>query len=131
MKQVLKYIVQQVQQVHIILQATVAANAITFTDSALAPSTTYYYKIQAINKYGNSGLSKQDTTVSASNGLNYYYYTGTWSVLPDFTTLTPAKTGVSSTTDLSVATQTTNYGFVWHGYVKITKAGSYTFANNI
>ncbi len=109
---------------------TAAANTTTFTDSTLAPSTTYYYRLQAINKYGNSGLSKQDTTLSASNGLNYYFYTGTWSALPDFTTLTPAKTGVSSTTDLSVATQTTNYGFVWHGYINITKAGSYTFSTN-
>jgi hypothetical protein len=38
-----------------------AANAIAYNDSALSPSTTYYYKIQAINKYGNSGLSKPDT----------------------------------------------------------------------
>lgn len=108
--------------------ATTGANTTAFTDTTLSPSTTYYYKIQAINQYGNSGLSKQDTTASGTNGLNYYFYTGTWSVLPDFTTLTPVKTGVSSTTDLSVATQTTNYGFVWHGYLKITKAGSYTFS---
>lgn len=107
--------------------ATTVANTVAFTDSALSPSSTYFYKIQAINKYGNSGLSKQDTIISASNGLNYYYYNGTWSVLPDFTTLTPVKTGVSATTDLSVATQPTNYGFVWHGFLKITKAGSYTF----
>ncbi|HVT63082.1 MAG TPA: PA14 domain-containing protein, partial [Legionellaceae bacterium] len=109
------------------IAGTVAANTTSFTDSALAASTTYYYKVQAINKYGNSGLSTQDTTASSTNGLNYYFYTGTWSVLPDFTTLTPSKTGYSSTTDLSVATQSTNYGFVWHGYLKITKSGSYTF----
>ncbi|HYJ65676.1 MAG TPA: PA14 domain-containing protein, partial [Parafilimonas sp.] len=109
------------------IAGTVGLNSTTYTDSALAPSTTYYYKVQAVNKYGNSGLSTQDTTVSSTNGLNYSFYTGTWSVLPDFTTLTPAKTGFSSTTDISVATQSTNYGFVWHGYLKTTKSGTYTF----
>ena len=109
------------------IAGTVGANTTTYNDSALSPSTTYYYKVQAVNQYGNSGLSKQDTTASSTNGLNYYFYKGTWSVLPDFTTLTPSKTGFSTTTDLSVATQSTNYGFVWHGYLKITKAGSYSF----
>ncbi|MFS8082051.1 MAG: fibronectin type III domain-containing protein, partial [Ginsengibacter sp.] len=107
--------------------ATAAANAIAFTDTTLSPSTTYYYKIQAINKYGNSGLSKQDTTASSSNGLNYSYYNGSWSVLPNFLALTPAKKGVSTNTDITVATQSTNYGFLWQGYINITKAGSYTF----
>ncbi len=105
-----------------------AANATAFTDSSLSASTTYYYKIQAINKYGNSGLSHQDTTASSSNGLNYGYYTGSWSILPNFATLTAAKTGVSTTgTDITGASQTTNYGYLWQGYLKITKAGSYTF----
>ena len=107
--------------------ATAAANATAFTDTTLSPSTTYFYKLQAINKYGGSGLSKQDTTASSSNGLNYSYYTGSWSVLPNFLALTPVKTGVTSNIDLSVATQTTNYGFLWRGYINITQAGSYTF----
>ncbi|MBV9961982.1 MAG: hypothetical protein JO072_07010, partial [Parafilimonas sp.] len=106
---------------------TAAPNATAFTDTTLSPSTTYYYKLQTINKYGNSGLSKPDTSASASNGLKYSFYTGSWSVLPNFQTLTPVKTGVSSTTDLSVATQTTNYGFVWQGYIKITTSGNYVF----
>jgi hypothetical protein len=37
---------------------TAAANTTAFSDTTLSPSTTYYYKLQAINKYGNSGLSK-------------------------------------------------------------------------
>lgn len=108
------------------ITGTVAANATTFTDSALAPSTTYYYKVQAINKYGGSGLKGQDTTIG-SNGLNYSYYTGTWSTLPNFPALTPVKTGVGTNVSFSPATQTTNYGFMWQGYIKITTSGSYSF----
>ncbi len=103
---------------------TTAANATSFTDSSLVPATTYYYKVQAVNKYGNSGLSRPDTTVGGS-GLNYSYYTGSWSTLPNFTTLTPVKTGVTSNVDLSLATQSTNYGFLWQGYVKVLVATTY------
>lgn len=106
---------------------SVAANITTFSDTTLSPSTTYYYKLQAVNKYGNSGLSTSGTSAGTQNGLQYSYYTGSWSSLPDFSTMTPVKTGFSSTTDLSVATQSSNYGFMWQGYIKLTKSGNYTF----
>src|SRR4030095_3397825 len=40
--------------------------ATTFADSTVAPSTTYFYKIQAINKFGNSGLSTTSPVPSAT-----------------------------------------------------------------
>ena len=44
-----------------------------------------------------------------------------------FLHLTPVATGVSANTDITVATQTTNYGFLWQGYIQVPVNGTYTF----
>ncbi|TAM93417.1 MAG: hypothetical protein EPN39_20085 [Chitinophagaceae bacterium] len=36
---------------------TTKANMTAFTDSTVSPSTTYYYKVQAVNQYGSSGFA--------------------------------------------------------------------------
>lgn len=37
--------------------ATTKANISSFVDTTVSPSTTYYYKVQAINQYGSSGYN--------------------------------------------------------------------------
>ncbi|MCL6524163.1 MAG: fibronectin type III domain-containing protein [Thermoflavifilum sp.] len=103
---------------------TTPANVTQFIDSTLQPATTYYYKVQAINQYGASGFSAIDL-----GGLQYKYYTtGTsWSQLPNFNSLTPTSTGQVNNVTLNPATQPTNYGFMWTGYINIPTTGSYTF----
>jgi len=103
---------------------TAPANKTQFVDSMLQPSTTYYYKVQAINQYGASGFNLADLS-----GLQYKYFTTTsaWSNLPNFNNLTPTATGITNNVTLSPATQSTNYGFVWTGYIRIPTTGSYTF----
>jgi uncharacterized delta-60 repeat protein len=66
---------------------------------------------------------------SLVNGLNYKYYEGNWTTLPDFTTLIPVKTGQGSNVDLSVRStgRNDNFGFVWEGYINVPVAGDYTF----
>ncbi len=103
---------------------TAAADATAFSDSGLTASTTYYYKIQAINKYGNSGLTGQDTVVTG--GLTYNYYVGTWTSTPNFATLTPTRTGTSSNFTLTGASGST-YGFLFQGTINIPTTGTYTF----
>jgi prepilin-type N-terminal cleavage/methylation domain-containing protein len=49
-------------------------------------------------------------------GLNYKYYEGTWSSLPNFNSLTPIKQGKAN-----------NFGFVFDGYVDVPSNGNYTF----
>lgn len=61
------------------------------------------------------------------NGLDYKYYQGNWSVLPPFSTLTPVKTGTVLNFDLTPATSTTLYGFVFTGYINVPADGIYTF----
>ena len=108
--------------------ATAPANATTFSDTTLAPATTYYYKLQSVNKYGNSGLSKQDTVTTAS-GLSYKYFVGTWTSTPDFTNVTPTSTGTVTNISFPV-TNGTNFGYLYQGTITIPTTGTYTFYTN-
>ena len=68
-----------------------------------------------------------DESGSTVQGLSYSYYHGSWSMLPDFSTLTPVKTGTVTNFSLSPRTQDTRYGFRYTGYIDIKTAGTYTF----
>ena len=62
------------------------------------------------------------------NGISYAYYEGEWKMLPDFSKLTPIKTG--KVYDLKydpVAERPEHYGIRFTGYVKIPVEGEYTF----
>lgn len=63
------------------------------------------------------------------SGLNYKYFEGTWSVLPDFTALTPTQSGVSPNADINVrpAGRNDNFAFLWEGYINLPVNGFYTF----
>ncbi|MEO6645082.1 MAG: right-handed parallel beta-helix repeat-containing protein [Chitinophagaceae bacterium] len=63
-------------------------------------------------------------------GLNYSYYEGTWSTLPDFNTLLPVKKGVSNNVTLTPANRNIQYAFLWQGFISIPAAGNYTFETN-
>ena len=41
---------------------TTKAEITSYVDTLVAPSTTYYYKVQAINQYGSSGFDPQSTS---------------------------------------------------------------------
>lgn len=64
---------------------------------------------------------------SQSSGINYKYYEGNWSSLPDFNSLTPSKSGVVSYFNLDPRRRETNYAFLWQGYITIPSSGTYTF----
>lgn len=110
---------------------TVTADQTSFTAYGLTSRQTYTFVVKARDAAGNiSPASNQVSAVTVAKGLDYKYYTGTFSVLPDFTTLTPVKTGTSATTDLSVRTQETNYAILWQGVINIPVSGNYTFETN-
>lgn len=103
---------------------TTQANKTSYLDSGLNAQTTYYYRVQAINKYGNSGFRATE-----SGGLQYGVYAvpTNISVLPDFATLTPVKTGVSSNVTLDVRDREDYFALKFSGYINIPTAGTYTF----
>ena len=66
-------------------------------------------------------------TLSAIAGLNYQFYTGTWNALPNFSSLTPSKTGAVLNFDLTPRTQNDNFALRFTGNISIATAGAYTF----
>ena len=101
---------------------TTKANVTYYTDSLLDASTTYYYKVQAIGKYGESGF------VENNKGLSYSYYTtGTLSSLPNFASLTPSKEGTIDNFDIGVKLRNDNFAIKFSGKIIINSEGQYTF----
>lgn len=107
---------------------TVDSSQTTFTAYGLTNRQIYTFKVVARDKSGNlSTPSNQVSSPAISKGLTYKYYSGTFSTLPNFSTLTPVKTGVSATPDLSVRLSDINYAIQWQGYIRIPASGTYKF----
>ena len=88
----------------------------------------YTFYVKAKDLSGNySTQSNQVSAPAVLQGLQYKYYEGSWSVLPDFNTLTPIKTGTSANTDISVRNRDDQFGFVWQGFIRVPVTGTYTF----
>ncbi|BCU79798.1 hypothetical protein llg_45130 [Luteolibacter sp. LG18] len=63
-------------------------------------------------------------------GLNYQYYqaaSGTWTALPDFTTLTASRQGAVSIPDATPRLRRNDYGFTYTGYFNASSDGLYAF----
>ena len=94
----------------------------------LTPFQTYGIYIKAKDLAGNESVkSNQVSATAVLSGLNYKYYLGTWSALPNFNLLTPENEGITPNVDISVRTRTTNFGFLWEGSINIPVSGNYTF----
>jgi predicted phosphodiesterase len=64
-------------------------------------------------------------------GLTYQYFEGTWQRLPDFSTLKPAKTGVTTQARLSeTGHREDHFALAFEGYVEIPSTGLHTFFLN-
>ncbi|WP_153801047.1 fibronectin type III domain-containing protein [Foetidibacter luteolus] len=98
------------------------ANSSTYTDSLLSASTTYYYKIKAIGKYGESDYSDGATSQPV-----YYYYEGSYDVLPNFSAMTAKRTGNISNFNISIASVQDNFAFRFESIINIPTTGNYTF----
>jgi pimeloyl-ACP methyl ester carboxylesterase len=102
--------------------------ATTYTVYNLVNGQVYSFAVKARDLSGNvSPYSNQLSVTAAASGLTYNYYAGTWSVVPDFSTLTPVATGNLSNVSLSPAQSATNYAFMYTGFINIPVAGNYTF----
>lgn len=102
----------------------------SFTVVNLDSLTSYAFTVKAVDKAGNtSPPSAQVIAHTHRQGLNYQYYNGNWTKLPDFNALSPDKTGVMDTVSINtgIKTQATLYGFLWQAYIYIPVKANYTF----
>jgi hypothetical protein len=86
--------------------------------------------VKAVDKAGNvSTNSNQVIAYTHRQGLNYKYYHGSYSNLPNFNNLTPVKTGVTDTVNAGdgIRTQDDNFAFMWEGRIYISVTGTWTF----
>ena len=60
-------------------------------------------------------------------GLDYAYYQGSWTALPDFARLVPVRTGAATNFDLAVRGQDDHVGLVFCGLLDIPRGGDYRF----
>ena len=63
-----------------------------------------------------------------ASGLDYKYFKGAWTKLPDFSKLKVEKSGAVEDFGLSIKDQRDNFGIVFSGYLKIAEKGEYIFA---
>jgi hypothetical protein len=79
----------------------------------------------------NPEISQMLTSIGwatrADNGLNYKYYQGTWTVLPDFNSLTPISQGKANNFDIGLRQQDANFAFKFTGFLDVASNGGYTF----
>jgi hypothetical protein len=71
-------------------------------------------------------LASTELTES-SQGLNYEYYMGVWSNLPDFDSLSAYHTGTVNNLVLTPRTQDDYFGFRFTGYIEVPEDGTYYF----
>ncbi|KXX71294.1 PA14 domain-containing protein [Flammeovirga sp. SJP92] len=73
----------------------------------------------------NSGIVPPEDLLKGQ--INYTYYEGTWSEIPDFKTYSAKSIGIHSSVDLNIEGIQTSFGLVFNGYINIAKGGEYTF----
>jgi large repetitive protein len=96
--------------------------------AGLTPSTLYNFIVKAKDQAGNiSTASNQVNSPTVLTGLNYAHYHGTWTLLPNFSALTPVTTGTVTNFSLTPRTQNDNFGFVFTGFLQIPTTGTYRF----
>jgi len=98
------------------------------------PFNLTYFAVISAKAFGK-GMQASDIArleVEASdpkiNGLNYEYFEGLWSMIPDFSKLTPLKKGKTTSLDPSaLKSGEDHFAINFSGFINIPKAGDYTF----
>jgi hypothetical protein len=63
-------------------------------------------------------------------GLNYKFYEGSWTILPNFSRLSPKRAGVVDDFSIVPNVPEENFGIQYDGYIKIPSDGLYNFYLN-
>lgn len=104
-------------------------NCVVDNDSLGGISTYEFVNISEPHNIKFSFAHKSTNLKDISTGLvNYSYYEGRWTSMPDFSSLTPVKTGTLSLLSISIPNGATdNYGVRYNGYINAPEDGEYTF----
>jgi predicted alpha/beta superfamily hydrolase len=86
-----------------------------------------YKNIPSVTRVFSAGeyIRAQQSVENLKPGLKYSYYEGVWDSVPDFSKLTPKKTGTTDKLDLSFALKKDSFGVQFEGYLHITKKDLY------
>jgi len=76
----------------------------------------------------SSAPRNPDNPQGAVQGISYKYYQGAWSLIPDYSTMTPVKSGTCANFDITLATQADNFGLRFEGFVSVPSEGVYVFS---
>ncbi|MEO6434782.1 MAG: PA14 domain-containing protein, partial [Tepidisphaeraceae bacterium] len=68
-----------------------------------------------------------DVVANPLPGIEYSYYEGTWTVLPNFDTLTPVESGLLNNVSIAPRNRNDNFAFQYTGFVNVPNSGTYTF----
>ena len=83
---------------------------------------------KAGNIYVSDNGGNRIQKFAVTTGLDYKYYEGTFTSLPNFNTIVPIKAGLTLDADINYRKVISdNFAFLWEGYLKITTPGTYTF----
>lgn len=86
-----------------------------------------YKNVPTVTRVFSEGeyMNGQASVENLKQGLKYSYYEGVWDSVPDFSKLTPKKTGTTETLDLNFALKKDSFGVRFEGYLHITKRDLY------
>ena len=76
-----------------------------------------------------NGMMVVSKLANPITNLRFDYYLGSWNNMPDFSKLTPKKSGSLATGlfDISIRDTNENFGFVYKGEIECPEDGEYTF----
>lgn len=72
-------------------------------------------------------LLRDSRPESQRPNVEFQAYHGSWQELPDFSALTPVKTGQTVAFNLAVAGKSDHFGLIFEGWITIPKSGEYRF----
>lgn len=111
-------------------QANFATSDTFFRIARIDPFQLHRFAVQAIDASGNrSAWTSECLGQTITQGLHFRYYRGNWDNLPDFNTLQPTASGVTTAPTLTnpLRNQSDNFGFVWEGFLWVPVSGQYEF----
>ena len=90
-------------------------------------STSYNLNAFTISESSTCVTSFSENPSQFETGIDYAYYEGVWSALPNFENLTPVASGTSTSIALGLETEASGFGYQYEGYILISTEGNYTF----